>query len=103
MKDEFGLLRSKDIRFKYMILSRLQQDCEYYLGFGGRRASKLWAQDKVKQIECMELLYNSFVENNEDILTWTALEDIARYKIRMLEPERNKLYIDKGGLIWDGC
>ncbi len=44
-------------------------------------------EDKIKQIECMELLYNSFVENNEDIPTWITLEDIARYKIRMLEPE----------------
>ena len=87
MKDEFGLLKSNDSRFKYMMLSRLQQDCEYYLGFGGRQPSRLWAHDEVKQIECMELLYNSFVENNEDIPEWITLEDIARYKIRMLEPE----------------
>lgn len=87
MKDEFGLLKSKDRRFKYMMLDRLRQDCDYYLGFGNRQASKLWAKDEAKQIECMELLYNSFVENDEDIPICITLDDIAKYKIRMLEHE----------------
>mgnify|MGYP000759612250 CR=1 FL=1 len=26
----------RDKRFRYMLLARLQSDCEYYLGFGNR-------------------------------------------------------------------
>lgn len=35
----------RDKRFRYMLLARLQSDCEYYLGFGNRSTGRLWAGD----------------------------------------------------------
>ena len=32
----------KDIAFNYMMLSRLQLDCKYYLGYGNRNKKHLW-------------------------------------------------------------
>ena len=32
-------------KFRYMMLSRMKQDCDYYLGNGGRSTNHLWAQD----------------------------------------------------------
>lgn len=31
-----------DLKFRYMLLGRLQADCEYYLGFGNRNPNRLW-------------------------------------------------------------
>ena len=28
-----------DLKFRYMLLGRLQADCEYYLGFGNKKSS----------------------------------------------------------------
>lgn len=43
----------RDKRFRYMLLARLQSDCEYYLGFGNRSTGRLWAGDEAWQIEWM--------------------------------------------------
>ena len=32
-----------DLKFRYMLLGRLQADCEYYLGFGNKSPHRLWA------------------------------------------------------------
>ena len=37
----------RDARFRYMLLARMQSDCEYYLDYGGRDPKRLWAGDKV--------------------------------------------------------
>ena len=40
----------RDARFRYMLLARMQSDCEYYLDYGGRDPKRLWANrfnDKV--------------------------------------------------------
>lgn len=44
-------------RFNYMMLSRLQMDCEYYLGYGRKYAKVLWANDEQKHIDEMKRLY----------------------------------------------
>ena len=33
----------RDARFRYMLLARMQSDCEYYLDYGGRDPKRLWA------------------------------------------------------------
>lgn len=43
----------RDSRFRYMLLSRLQSDCRYYLGYGNRSPRYLWAGDETEQIEFM--------------------------------------------------
>lgn len=45
-------MAAKDYKFEYMLLNRLQCDCNYYLGHGGRNAQHcLWAYDEQKQID----------------------------------------------------
>jgi hypothetical protein len=63
-------------QFNYQLLSRLQQDCDYYLGCGNRVKKHLWAGDEVEQIRKMKELYDGFNEKPE----WITLEDIARYE-----------------------
>lgn len=67
-------------RFDYQLLSRLQQDCEYYLGFGHRAKKHLWAGDEAEQIAKMKEIYEALPEKPE----WLTLERIADYEAAML-------------------
>lgn len=69
-----------DLSYQYQLLGRLQQDCEYYLGFGGRAKSRLWAGDEVAQIRQMKELYAGLSEKPE----WITLEAIERYEAAMV-------------------
>ena len=40
---------NRDKTFRYMLLSRLQSDCDYYLHYGGRYPKVLWAGDETRQ------------------------------------------------------
>lgn len=73
-----------DLKFRYMLLSRLQSDCEYYLNYGGRSAKSLWAGDEQRQIDYMILLHNSFKEDEKP--QWLTMDEILEYQKRMLEP-----------------
>ena len=73
---------SRDKKFRYMLLARLQSDCEYYLGFGNRSTGRLWAGDEARQIEWMNRLYDSFPEGEKT--QWLTREEIAEYANRML-------------------
>lgn len=64
----------------YQLLRRLQQDCDYYLGAGGRHKKHLWAQSEAEQIQKMKDLYASLREKPE----WLTLADIERYEAAML-------------------
>jgi hypothetical protein len=70
-------------KFNYMLLGRLQSDCEYYLGFGGRSESSLWAGNVTGQIEKMKELWNSFPEGHKP--EWLTYEGILDYEKRMSE------------------
>lgn len=67
--------------FRYMMLDRLRQDCEYYLGNGNRHAGHLWAHNEVEQIENMKALWNTF--EPEDRPEWLTMEQIDDYARRM--------------------
>ena len=71
-----------DIRFKYQLLARLKQDCEYYLGFGKRQKKRLWALDEAQQIAKMKELYSELPKKPE----WLSLEEIERYEAVMVVP-----------------
>lgn len=73
-----------DLKFRYMLLSRLQSDCEYYLNYGGRSVKSLWAGDEQRQIDYMILLHNSFKEDEKP--QWLTMDEILEYQKRMLEP-----------------
>ena len=49
-----------DLKFRYMLLGRLQADCEYYLGFGNKSPHRLWAGSEKTQIEYMTKIHDSF-------------------------------------------
>ncbi len=63
----------------YMLLGRLQQDCEYYLGHGNRAKKHLWALDEAGQIAKMRELYANLPEKPE----WLTLEQIDDYERKM--------------------
>ena len=73
-----------DLEYRYMLLDRLKQDCEYFLGNGnGNAEHSLWAKDIDEQIEKMKEIYNSFSE--EEKPDWITIEDINNYEKRMKE------------------
>lgn len=74
-------------RFNYQFLRRLQQDCDYYLGWGARRKKHLWALDEAAQIQKMKEVYNLLPEKPE----WLSMRDILAYEAAMLPPKEGNL------------
>lgn len=74
---------AKDEKFRYMLLARMQQDCEYYLGHGDRQPKHLWATSPEEQIKYMKEIWKSFPEDSKP--EWLTLEQINRYESRMLQ------------------
>lgn len=65
-------------KFRYMMLSRMKMDCDYYLGNGGRNANQLWAGNEQDQIANMVALWKTFSEEDSpEWLTWDELVDYA--------------------------
>lgn len=71
----------RDSQFRYMLLSRLQCDCEYYLNYGNRFPGSLWAGNERKQIEFMTRLHESFKEDEKP--EWLTMEEIEEYARKM--------------------
>ena len=66
-------------KFRYMMLSRMKQDCDYYLGNGNRSTNHLWAGNEVDQISNMIALWKTFEpDDSPEWLTWDELIDYAR-------------------------
>lgn len=70
-------------RFRYMMLDRLRQDCNYYLGYGGRNPNSLWAGDEKRQIQTMKDIWNTFPK--EDTPEWLTWEDILEFERKMCQ------------------
>lgn len=67
-------------KFRYMMLNRMQCDCEYYLGFGNRNANhSLWALNEANHIAIMRALWLSLPVSPE----WLTLEQIDKYAVKM--------------------
>ena len=66
--------------FCYMMLSRMQNDCLYYLGYGNKNNKHLWAKNEYDQIELMRMLYDILPEKPE----WLTKEQIEEYADKML-------------------
>ena len=67
-----------DEQYRYMLLSRMKSDCDYYLGNGNRYPGNLWGKDEFKQIAYMKALWNSFGENEKP--EWLTYEQILEYE-----------------------
>lgn len=72
-----------DEKFRYQLLSRLQSDCNYYLGYGNRSKNALWAENEKEQIEVMKELWKSFTDDEKP--EWLTWNDILNYEIQMIE------------------
>lgn len=65
-------------RFRYMMLDRMRQDCDYCIRINGD-GNCLWAGDKKSQIENMKALWNTFSEEDKpEWLTMDQIEEFAR-------------------------
>jgi hypothetical protein len=71
-----------DQTFRYQLLSRLQSDCNYYLGNGNRSKRVLWAGDETEQIITMKQLWNSF--SHDDKPEWLTWDEILNYENKMI-------------------
>ena len=70
-----------DPKFRYMMLSRLKMDCDYYFGNGGRNPKILWAGDEKSQLENMVALWKTF--DPDDRPEWLTWGDIVYYALKM--------------------
>ena len=70
---------TRDQKFRYMLLDRMRQDCEYYIRNNFETSNCLWAKDQRGQIEYMILIWNSFPDNDKpEWLTMEQIRDLAQ-------------------------
>ena len=67
--------------FQYMMLNRLQSDCEYYLNYGNRCTGRLYYLDEEKQIAAMKKLWKEFPDDGKP--EWLTWEQILEYEKAM--------------------
>ena len=72
---------TKDEKFRYMMLSRLKQDCDYYLGNGNRSTKYLWAGSEKDQIQEMKTRHKALTDDKKP--EWLTWDDILRYEALM--------------------
>ena len=72
---------NKDEKFRYQLLGRLQSDCDYYLGNGGRNPKHLWSGNEKNHIKDMKSLYKSFDRDKRP--DWLSWREILEYEKQM--------------------
>lgn len=75
---------SRDEQFRYQLLDRLKQDCNYFLDFGNRNENSLWAGNAKDHVAVMQALWESLPQKPE----WLTKEELADYAGKMLESEK---------------
>lgn len=85
----------KEDTFRYQMLSRLQMDCDYFLGNGNRADKHLWAGNVPDHIKIMRALYNSFSDDKKP--EWISMEDIDNYEKEMTDTLKESAALDKIG------
>lgn len=81
VKKEIAYMATTDLTFRYQLLSRMQSDCEYFLGNGARLEKYLWGQDVKSHIEYMLALWDMFPQDAKP--EWLTREQIEDYSRRM--------------------
>jgi hypothetical protein len=69
-----------EAKFRYMMLDRFRQDCDYSLNRCDGSENVLWSKDKKAQIENMKAIWKTFSAN--DTPEWLTWEDILEYARR---------------------
>ena len=82
-KDDPNYLRRKSHQYEYMMLSRLESDCKYFLGNGNGFLGHLYYRNIDKHIAEMKKIYEAFLD--QDKPKWISLSDIEKYKEKMEE------------------
>lgn len=67
--------------FRYQMLDRMKQDCEYYLNHGNRNPEILCGGSEQKHIENMQAIWNTFSATDKP--EWLSYEDIEEYAKQM--------------------
>ena len=66
--------RRSPYEFQYMMLSRLQSDCEYFLGYGNRSVTILSGNDPQHHMNRMKELWKELpADGKPEWLTWEQL------------------------------
>ena len=76
----------RDLQHNYMLLGRMQQDCEYFLGCSNGCEKHLWAGNVEEQIAYMKNLWNEFPEDKKP--EWLSFEKILDYEKQMTEQKQ---------------
>lgn len=76
------------MEFEYQMLSRMQGDCEYFLGYGNACSWYLEGEDINTHCDCMKKCYDSFPAGDKP--EWITLEQIEGYRKRMLKKVEEK-------------
>jgi hypothetical protein len=87
---------SEDNKFNYMMLGRLQTDCDYYLGNGNRSERVLWAGNVDDHIEEMKKIWNSLPKDGKP--EWLSMEDIEEYERKMKNEYEDGGYINSNDI-----
>lgn len=87
--EDFDPLKSDD-KFRYMLLDRCKQDCDYFLNHDCYEGS-LWGKSVEEHIKIMRDLLNSFLEKPD----WISKEDIDKYEHDMLIGKYNKTKVSE--------
>lgn len=66
--------------YEYMLLSRMQRDCEYFLGYGNGSERHLFYPTVKEHIEGMKATWNKLEIKPE----WLTMEQINKYEKEML-------------------
>lgn len=78
-------IREAQYSGKYMLLSRLRMDCNYFLGYGNRSETILWAGNVADQIAKMKELWHMFPDDLKP--EWCTLQDIENFEKLMTETD----------------
>lgn len=73
--------RQNPYHFDYMMLSRLQSDCDYFLGYGRFDENRLWAGSVPDQIAEMKKIWKKFPKDEKP--EWLSWAYILRYERKM--------------------
>ena len=87
-KDNVNYERNRNYEFDYMMLSRLVQDCKYFLGNGNRYVGNLWGDTVDDHIAEMKRLYNKFPDDMKP--EWLSMEDIENYEKEMKSEKKTE-------------
>lgn len=72
---------TREPRYRYMLLDRMRQDCEYYIRNNFTSGNTLCEGNERDQIDVMKAIWNSFPK--EDKPEWLTWEDILEFERKM--------------------